>query len=144
MARSLNPVEKARREAKKKEIKKNKKKRLEQRLEAQKVKEQKEKDQQSSRLEPDRSAEATKTKSDKVTSDLPKGTINHNGPCPGPGSSKPDKFTPKVDLKVARTVPAAQSVIESKAIIFKPKITKFVPASVRTKIAHVASKSGVP
>lgn len=129
MAKFLNPVEKARKEAKKKEIKKNKKRRQEQRAESDKLKKQ-------------AAEEAIKNLQSNQGTDQPTEVPhqatnhpNHNKHHhhPAVGSYRPIP-RPRTDQKVARTVPAAVSVIESKPAIIKPKISPFIPSSVRTKI----------
>lgn len=131
MAKFLNPVEKARKEAKKREIKKNKKKRQEQRLEIEKKKKQ--------ATEEALKAATTEIKKPQQSNSSNIAT-NHSGPKPHEGIGGFNNFRAKPidkhEQKISRTVPAINSVIESKPVIFKPKISPFIPSSVRDKIKH--------
>lgn len=126
MAKFLNPVEKARKEAKKKEIKKNKKRRQEIRSEIEKLKKQKEEE------------AALLSKETEVKESSKDEAVSHRA---GPNQTsifKRSHYDGSKHLKVEQKIPrsvTAVSVIESKPIIFKPKVTKFVPSSVRNKLS---------
>lgn len=58
-----------------------------------------------------------------------------------PRTHKKEADTPKTDIKTPLPVsPTKPAVIESKPVIFMQKATKFVPSSVRSKIARTDSK----
>uniref|UniRef100_A0A6G1S9A1 WW domain-binding protein 11 n=1 Tax=Aceria tosichella TaxID=561515 RepID=A0A6G1S9A1_9ACAR len=121
--KTLNPVDKARKEARKRELKKNKKQR-------QLVRSQREseaiKAAQAVRVEdvilpplPDAADEKPKRTGDRQQQPRPV----ELGPKPGVSGK-------------------SNSIIESKPVIFFPKVTKFVPASVRSKLGS-SSSSGI-
>lgn len=129
MAKFLNPVEKARKEAKKKEIKKNKKKRQEQRLEIEKKKKQAAEEALKaaiSEIKPEQLPSSSKPS----TQGFDPSHQNHSGGF----KTHRNKPQDRPEQKISRTVPATNSVIESKPVIIKPKISPFIPSSVRAKI----------
>lgn len=129
MAKFLNPVEKARKEAKKREIKKNKKKRQELRSEIDKQKKQAAEDAL-------KAAEAKlKLEHQPTTSHPHSHSSDPRHHDYGSYSGQPrHKQQIKPEQKIARTVPATNSVIESKPVIIKPKMSPFIPSSLRSRI----------
>ena len=136
--RTLNPAEKARKEARKKELKKNKK--LRQQFRASKKPADDSNKTEPLPSQPDSSHEPTNR------SLAP--PRRPQGPPPADlkslvDSSKDVRLPPAHSLSNVRPVPMKPShpdptpkpsVIESKPIMFVSKVTKFVPSSVRQKI----------